>query len=422
MASITSAGALRASKARLGKVPGILLSAIAVLGILLVAHRDPETVTVFTLATEQDFIQLPAAAVPTFVGALVMLLAMVGLFVVALRAEQRHNGHPRWLLSIFAVIAVICAFMLLGAGQTIPVSGVLVGALALSVPLTFGALGGVLSERAGVVNVAIEGQMLAGAFVSAVVASVTGSAIAGLMAALVAGALVSSVLALFAIKYLVDQVIVGVVVNVLVTGLTSFLFSQILAGAPALNSPGRFERIPIPFLSQIPIIGPALFRQTVIVYLMYVSVALVTYVLFFTRWGLHVRAVGEHPLAADTVGIRVLRTRYLAVMIAGAVAGLGGAYFTLGSVGGFNKEMTAGAGFIALAAVIFGRWDPIKATLAAILFGFVSSVQNVLGIIGSGVPSEFLLALPYLVTVLAVAGFVGAVHPPAASGKPYASA
>lgn len=261
--------------------------------------------------------------------------------------------------------------------------------------------------------------MLAGAFVSAVVASVTRSAVAGLLAALIAGAVVSSVLALFAIRYLVNQVIVGVVLNVLVTGLTSFLFSQILSIKPSLNAPERFARIPIPLLSEIPILGPVFFRQTVIVYLMYVSIALVAYVLFFTRWGLRVRAVGEHPLAADTVGIRVNTTRFLAVLIAGGIAGIGGAYFTLGSVGAFNKEMTAGAGFIALAAVIFGRWDPIRATLAALLFGFASSIQNVLGIIGSALPSEFLLALPYAVTILAVAGFVGTVHPPAASGKPY---
>jgi ABC-type uncharacterized transport system permease subunit len=172
-------------------------------------------------------------------------------------------------------------------------------------------------------------------------------------------------------------------------------------------------------LADIPVIGPGLFRQTIIVYAMYVAVALVWFCLFKTRWGLRLRAVGEHPQAADTVGINVARTRFWNVSLAGAIAGFGGAYLTLGAVGSFNKEMTAGAGFIALAAVIFGRWDPLRATLAALLFGFAQNLQNVLSIIGSPVPSEFMLMLPYVVTIVAVAGLVGQVRAPAASGKPY---
>jgi simple sugar transport system permease protein len=295
-----------------------------------------------------------------------------------------------------------------------------VGTVGLSVPLIFGALGGVISERVGVVNVAIEGQLLAGAFASAVVASISQQPIAGLLAATIAGVLVSFILAAFSIKYIVDQVIVGVVLNVLVIGLTSFLFSKVLApNAALLNSPPRFPRLPIPLLSEIPILGPVLFRQTIIVYIMYIAVAAVWFALFKTKWGLRLRSVGEHPQAADTVGINVNRTRFWNVSLAGAIAGFGGAYFTLGSVGAFNKEMTAGAGFIALAAVIFGRWDPIRATFAALLFGFASNLQNVLSIIGSPVPSEFMLMLPYLVTIFAVAGLVGQVRGPAASGKPY---
>jgi len=231
------------------------------------------------------------------------------------------------------------------------------------------------------------------------------------------------VLAAFAIKYLVDQVIIGVVLNVLVAGITSFLYSTLLSpNQQTLNSPPRFERIEIPLLSQIPIVGPVLFRQTIIVYVMYIAVAIVWFALFKTRWGLRVRAVGEHPQAADTVGINVNRTRFWNVSLAGAIAGFGGAFFTLGSVGGFTKEMTAGAGFIALAAVIFGRWDPIKATLAALLFGFATNLQSVLSIIKSPLPSEFMLMLPYVVTIFAVAGLVGQSKAPAASGKPYIKA
>jgi simple sugar transport system permease protein len=252
------------------------------------------------------------------------------------------------------------------------------------------------------------------------VASITRNIWAGLFSALIAGMLVSFVLAAFSIKYFVDQVIVGVVLNVLVTGLTSFLYSEVLAKNPTLlNHPPTLQRIAIPGLSQIPIIGPVLFDQTIIVYLMYIAVFAVWYALFHTKWGLRVRAVGEHPQAADTVGINVTSTRFWNVSLAGAIAGLGGAYFTLGSVGLFTKEMTAGQGFIALAAVIFGRWDPIRATLAALLFGFATNLQNVLGIIGSPVPSEFMLMLPYVVTIFAVAGLVGYARAPAADGKPY---
>jgi len=272
----------------------------------------------------------------------------------------------------------------------------------------------------GVVNIAIEGQFLAGAFVSAMIGSLTGSAWVGLVGALVAGVLVSFVLATFSIKYLVDQVIVGVVINAFISGLTGFLYSQVLSPAEqTLNVGIRFPVLPIPVLHQIPVIGPVFFEQNVIVYLAYIAVAVVTFALFKTRWGLRLRAVGEHPQAADTVGINVLSTRFWNVSLAGAIAGLGGAYFTLGSVGPFAKDMTAGAGYIALAAVIFGRWDPIRATLAALLFGFASNLQNVLGSINSPVPSEFLLMLPYVVTIFAVAGLVGQSRGPAASGKPY---
>jgi ABC-type uncharacterized transport system permease subunit len=325
-----------------------------------------------------------------------------------------------WLIVVFAFLFLVAFLTWASAGHTIPVAGLLIGSVGLSVPLIFGALGGVISERVGVVNVAIEGQLLAGAFVSALVGSATKMPLLGLLAAMLAGALVSSVLAAFSIKYLVDQVIVGVVLNVLVTGLTNFLYSTVLSPAnEVLNSPQRLVRINIPVLSEIPIIGPVLFRQTIIIYIMYVAVFAVWYGLFHTRWGLRLRSSGEHPQAADTVGINVNRTRFWNVSLAGAIAGLGGAYFTLGSVGGFSKEMTAGAGFIALAAVIFGRWDPIKATFAALLFGFATNLQSVLGIIGSPVPSEFMLMLPYIVTIIAVAGVVGQVRGPAASGKAY---
>ena len=403
------------------KVPTIL-GVVTLLALVLFVVKKGSGTSIFALASEDDFFALPAVGVPSFGTGLVVVVLLAVITAYAAFLASQYRSTPLWLLAVFAVLFVFGFLAWAADGETIPVPGLLIGAVALSTPLIFGAMGGVISERVGVINIAIEGQLLAGAFVSAVVASITGSTYVALLAALIAGALTASLLAVFSIRYFVNQVIVGVVLNVLVVGLTSFLYSVVLTkNTETLNSPPRFARIDIPVLSQIPILGPVLFRQTLIVYLMYIAVALVFFGLFHTKWGLRLRAVGEHPQAADTVGINVARTRFWNVCLAGAIAGLGGAYFTLGSVGAFGKEMTAGAGYIALAAVIFGRWDPVRATLAALLFGFASNLQNVLGIIGSPVPSEFMLMLPYVVTIFAVAGLVGHVRGPAAAGKPYAS-
>lgn len=410
---------LESARVRSWKAP-VAFAVFTLVAIVLFVALGRDGVTTFTLSVASDAIQLPAVpADARLTGVIVAVLLLIGTAFSVWRTSA-YRSTPIWAVALFAVVFVYGFFAWAAAGGTIPVPSFLLGTVALSAPLIFGSLGGVISERAGVVNIAIEGQLLAGAFTSAVVASMTGNAFVGLVAAMVAGVLVSFVLAAFSIKYLVEQVIVGVVLNVLVTGLTSFLYSQVLTADPQLfNKPPRFERVSIPFLSEIPIIGPVLFRQTIIIYVMYVAIIAVWWGLFHTKWGLRLRAVGEHPQAADTVGINVASTRFWNVSLAGAIAGFGGAYFTLGSVGGFTKEMTAGAGFIALAAVIFGQWHPLKATMAALLFGFATNLQNVLGAVGSPVPSEFLLMLPYVVTVLAVAGFVGQSRAPAADGKPY---
>jgi ABC-type uncharacterized transport system permease subunit len=401
------------------KVP-IGYGVFALLALILFVVFGRQGTTTFRLSNAGDVIQLPPLQLPTFATGVVVTILLIALTVLAALRVMRYQRVPLWMTVVFSAAFMVGFLTWAAADQTIPVPGLLLGTVALSSPIIFGALGGVLCERVGVVNVAIEGQLLAGAFMAALVSSVTDSPILGLLAAMAAGVLVSFVLAAFSIKYLVDQVIVGVVLNVLVAGLTSFLYSVLLSpNATELNASTRFERINIPILSEIPILGPVLFRQTPIVYLMYIAVFLVWWGLFKTKWGLRLRSVGEHPTAADTVGINVNSTRFWNVSLAGAIAGLGGAFYTVASLGSFNKEMTAGAGFIALAAVIFGRWDPIRATLAALLFGFTTNLQGTLGVIGSPVPSEFMLMLPYVVTILAVAGFVGHVRGPAAAGKPY---
>ena len=415
----TPAPALAVARVHSWKTP-IALAAFTVIAALFFVVLGRDGTSGFRLSTAADLIQLPDLAVPTRLGCVVLVLLLALITAYAFFQTSRYRKVHLGMVALFAILFLAAFLTWASAEKTLGVPGLLIGTVGLSVPLVFGALGGVISERVGVVNVAIEGQLLAGAFVSAVLTSITGQPLLGVVGAMVAGVLVSFVLAAFSIKYLVDQVIVGVVLNVLVLGITSFLYSKVLVdNKEALNTPIRFDRIDIPVLSQIPIVGPMLFRQTIIVYIMYITIALVYIGLFHTKWGLRVRAVGEHPQAADTVGINVNSTRFWNVSLAGAVAGLGGAYLTLGSVGSFGKDMTAGVGFIALAAVIFGRWDPIRATLAALLFGFASNLQSVLTILEAPVPSQFMLMLPYLVTIFAVAGLVGASKGPAASGKPY---
>ncbi len=401
------------------KLPITLAVATALIWLMaFVFGRDG--VSTYRLGDRTASIDLGDIGIPTAPAVTICAIVLALLTAYAFWAVATFRKVGLWVPIVFALLAVFAFLTWSAAGGLVPVTGLLFGAVSLSVPLVFGALGGVIGERVGVVNVAIEAQFLFAAFSSAVIASITGSVLLGLVGALVAGALVGAVLAVFSIKYLVEQVIVGVVLNVLITGLTSFLHGALLnPNSEALNSPPRFPRVPIPFLSEIPILGPVVFNQTLIVYIMYVAVPLVAWGLYKTRWGLRLRAVGEHPQAADTVGIKVNPTRFWNVLLAGAIAGIGGAYFTLGSVGSFDKEMTGGLGFIALAAVIFGGWDPVRATLAALLFGFTTNLETLLTNLGSPIPSEFMAMLPYIVTVLAVVGFAGQVRAPAAAGKPY---
>ena len=401
------------------KAPISLAVVTALLAVLFLAVPR-SGISTFRLGDRTSAFELPDVELPTAPTFWVVFAVLVVLTVAAFLRAWTYRAASIWLMVVYGVLAVFAFLVWAAAGGLVPVTSLLFGAVSLSVPLVFGALGGVIGERAGVVNVAIEGQLLLGAFSAALLSSITGSPFVGLIGAMIGGVLVASVLAAFAIKYLVEQVIVGVVLNVLVTGLTGFLYGALLApNENELNSPERFAPIRIPVLSDIPIIGPVLFNQTFIVYLMFITVAVVGWGLYRTRWGLRLRAVGEHPQAADTVGIRVNPTRFWNVLLAGAIAGIGGAYFTLVSVPQFGKEMTAGLGFIALAAVIFGRWDPIRATLAALLFGFATNLQNLLSILKTPIPGEFMLMLPYVVTLLAVAGFAGQIRGPAASGKPY---
>lgn len=361
--------------------------------------------------------KVPDLVVPS-AGTAYLLAAIAALAGVI---QLTRGFGTRWAIVLTVIISGFAFGFLTwaGSGGSMNLAGILQTTLQRSVPITFGAMSGIICERAGVVNIAIEGMLLSGAFASAVVASATANPWIGIVAGIITGGLLAGLLAVLAIRYLVDQIIAGVVINILVVGLTSFLEARVLVPLPQLNDPETFGPIPIPFLSDLPVVGAILFRQNLFVYACIVTIFVLHFMLFSTRWGLRVRAVGEHPKAADTVGINVYFVRYRNVIIGGMLAGLGGAYFTIGSTGSFQQEMTAGRGFIGLAAMIFGGWAPFGAFLAGIVFGFADALQSRLSIIGVGLPSQFLQMAPYLITIIVVAGLVGRVRAPAADGRPY---
>ena len=381
------------------------------------SNKSEEVTFGFVLGDEWNL--LNEWKVDSKTGALIFLV--VAFFGIAISYLQFRNNKNLTLGSFFFGFGSILAFLCWAAsGKFIPFTGLLQGAIMLSVPLIFGSMSGLLCEKSGVINIAIEGQLLFAAFVSAVIASYTQNTLFGLIVAPIAGALISLILAYFSIRFQVDQVILGFVINVLVLGLTNFFYTTLLVPyEDKWNMGGSFAPIPIPGLSKIPIIGPTLFNQTIIVYFMYAFVIFIQIALFKSRWGLRTRAIGELPVAADSVGIDVNRLRFKNVLFAGLVAGTGGAYFTVGAVGPFSQNMTAGAGFIALACLIFGKWTPRGAIIAALFFGFANNLQGNLSIIGVSIPSEFMLMVPYVATIIAVSGVVGRVRAPAADGIPY---
>jgi simple sugar transport system permease protein len=329
------------------------------------------------------------------------MLAALLLLVLAILVNTTALNQYTWLRLLFGISALNFT-------------------LRATVPLILGALSGILCERSGIVNIGIEGMMLAGAF-GAFVAKVAtndwplaASLLLGVLVALLVGGLMGWLHALLSIRFRMDQIISGTVLIIMATGFTSYLFNRDAVAE------GKFSAIPIPGLADIPVIGRLLFDNPPITYLALILVVVVHIALFYTRWGLRTRAVGEHPRAADTVGINVNRYRYVNTIIGGMLAGLAGGFLVLEAVGQFQEGMTAGRGFIALAAMIFGNWNPFGALGASLLFGYTQALQNELLLAGiTTVPRQFVSMLPYVVTIVAVSGFVGRVRPPAAEGKVY---
>lgn len=409
------AKAISHEKQRQTQIIGWLLILLAVFVAVVFAVPVSGNAT-FRLAFPGDAFAVPNLVVPAAPYGYVVA-AVLTFFGV----RQFLPGAARWSGLLFGIglFLVVTAFLTWAtADKAFSLTGMLQATVVRAVPIALGGLAGVLCERVGVVNIAIEGMLLAGAFTGAVVGSLLGGT-GGLVAAVLVGGAFGLLLAALVVTYRVDQIIAGVAINLLVLGLTSYVSSQVLTQYRSLNNAPVFRAIEIPFLSDLPVIGPVLFRQNIFVYGALIMVAIATYYLFYTRSGLRARSVGEHPEAADTLGINVYTVRYINVTIGGMVAGFGGAWFTLGSVGRFDDNMTAGRGFIGLAAMIFGRWHPVGALLAALVFGFADSLQQKLAILRTPIPAEFLAMAPYIVTIVLVAGLIGRARAPAADGKPY---
>ena len=416
-----------AEKVKVRNIPALIrqntLGIIFLLGALFIW-------LVFVRTTTADmrtlFVMTPGgsiSAMPNITFNSLLVLKALAIICGVLGVYQIVKGFGKYANLVLGIVGVLLttSFLAWGAsGGSINVGGMLRVMVLRSVPITLGAMAGILCERVGVVNIAIEGMMITGALVGAIFGSLWGLWV-GMLAAIIAGGLTAVVLGILSIKYKVNQVISGTIINIFTIGLTSYIVTKILQVTEwqYLNQSGFFQPIHLPVLSKIPYLGPILFSHNIYIYFMYLLIILMTIVLFRTRWGLRLRSVGEHPKAADTLGINVFKTRYTVVILGGMLAGFAGSFFTLGSIGYFEQSMTAGRGFIGIAAMIFGKWTPVGAFGSGLLFGFAESLSTNLSILRFPIPAELLLMLPYILTMVILAGVVGRSQGPAAAGVPY---
>jgi ABC-type uncharacterized transport system permease subunit len=396
--------------------------ALIVLGLLMfvlfVTGTQPGQTATFGMNLGETAVNIPDLRVP--VQPALYLLILVSVFLGTWQLARGGARSAGWSVGIVSLCFVAAFLIWATQDKSFNLVGMLNGSVGRAIPIALAALCGVISERAAVVNIAIEGIMLIAAMTAVIAGTLSHSLMVGLIVAILTGGLVAALHAWLVIRFNVDQIVSGVAINIFGTGITSFISSRYLeSNIDLLNNSGTFPVIAVPLLSKIPILGPIFFEQSPIVYITLLLVAALHILLFYTPWGLRTRAVGEHPKAADTLGINVFMTRYVNVIIGGMIAGIGGAYFTVGSVGRFDQNMTAGKGFIGLAAMIFGKWNPIGAFLSSLLFGFADSLQVKMQILRVPIPSEFLAMAPYIVTMIVLTGIVGRAIPPAADGLPY---
>ena len=395
-----------------------LLVEAAALALLLIGTRG--MVSTFVLASKRAGVDIPAPdlVIPTWATILVVVF-LVGLAGV----WQLIKGFKRYTNSVLITMisfGIILFLIWAARDKSLNLTGMLVSSVISATPIALAALSGIYSERSGVVNIGIEGMILMGAFISVVVASVTHILILGFLAGILAGMLLGALHAVLSIRYRINQIISGTMIIILSLGITNYFYRAFLNPNPALNNSGSvLASLPIPLLWRIPVIGPILFNQSPVIYIMFLLILFTHFFYNYSKWGLRIRAVGENPKAADTLGINVFRLRYISVLISGGIAGFAGAYMSIGQIGFFQESMSAGKGFLGLAAMIFGNWNPGGAFLGSLIFGFFDSWQNKLSILQVGIPSEFLAMAPYIATMVVLAGFVGRSRMPAADGTPY---
>lgn len=398
----------------------LLFLALSGILIFILPQGESGNYSTFALATQRagGRVEAPDLVIPTQASLWLLggLVAFVGGWQLAKGFKRRGN----LAIVIVGILGILAFLVWAAAGDSLNLTGMLVSSLVRSTPIALAALCGIFSERSGVINIAIEGLMLVAAFTSVVAASLTDNPLVGILVAMLSGVLMAAIHAVLSIRFKVNQIVSGAAIIILALGLTSYLQRSVLNVNPELNSPGpAISALAVPGLSQIPVLGPVLFNQSPFVYAMFFLLVTTHFVMNYTRWGLRTRAVGEHPRAADTLGIDVFMMRYANVLIGGAIAGLGGAFISIGSAGRFNEGMTAGKGFLGLAAMIFGNWNPFGAFLGSLVFGFFDSWQEKLAILQVGIPTDLLGMAPYLATMIVLAGVVGRAIPPAADGQPY---
>jgi general nucleoside transport system permease protein len=366
------------------------------------------------------YVALPPLMIRT--PAVSLLLAVVGIAagVYAAREGEKRLG---WIAVCMAVLGAILAVMAVNSGEgnldrVFVWSALTAGMLRFGTPLIFGAMGGILSERSGVINIGLEGMMLMGAFFGIYGADVTGSWVGGIAIGVAGGAAMGFVHAFVSIQLRADQVVSGTAINILALGITGYVFIYHYGDQGTPSDISRVPNVSLPGVKDVGFFGEAIGNANLLTWVALLLVPLLTLFLFRTRGGLRLRSVGEKPRAADSVGLPVLRTRYLAVVASGALAALGGVYLSVGLLGSFTENMTAGRGFIALAAVIFGGWRPWGALAGALLFGFSTALAQRLPAFSESTAVLF-QALPYVLTLVVVAGVIGRSRPPAAIGVPY---
>jgi simple sugar transport system permease protein len=411
------------------RVLAVVLLALGAFIFIESGSLDSELVTTLTLESRPTGEAPAFADIPVPTSAYLLVIGL--LFIVSGALNMVEFAVPRWrrislaLLSVCGALFIPTVIIAAAAGNNTNLTTIVAESLRLATPLAIGAFAGIWCERAGVVNIAIEGMMLFAAcfgfttlfFLRGTALPLETAQLLALIIAVLAGGLIALLHGWLSITFRTDQIVSGTVINILAVGVTSFIRREYLLSTEA--GAAKLGNVAIPILSDLPVIGEAIFTNQPIFFMMFVMLALTHIVMFYTRWGLRTRAVGEHPHAADTLGINVNRTRWTNVFISGMIAGLAGAWFSLEATGSFNDGMTRGAGFIALAAMIFGKWTPIGAFGAALLFGFSDSLGIRLQMVGVGFPVQFLQMVPYAVTLVVLAGFIGRASPPKAVGQPY---